>query len=120
MKRANFSICIPLLFVTMLVFLAGSTSSADDKIGPYKKIATIPSQGDSPVSTLVGSILRAGPTTLRIVPQEALTSSMPSRTTTSFQFPDLSDLLDEAYRVQTELWPSLNATRFGRVMVTAR
>lgn len=41
MKRANFSICIPLLFVTLLMFLAGSTSSADDKIGPLKKIATI-------------------------------------------------------------------------------
>lgn len=41
MKRANFSICIPLLFVTLLMFLAGSTSSADDKIGALKKIATI-------------------------------------------------------------------------------
>lgn len=41
MKLKRILFPIPLLFVTLLVLSAVATSSADDKIGPYKKIATI-------------------------------------------------------------------------------
>lgn len=41
MKRARFFLSISLLFLTVLVFSAVSTSSADNKLGPYAQIATV-------------------------------------------------------------------------------
>ena len=42
MKRERLLFAIPLLFFTLLAIFAVSTSSADDKLGPYTQIATIP------------------------------------------------------------------------------
>ena len=42
MKRERLLFAIPLLFFTLLALFAVSTSSADDTLGPYTQIATIP------------------------------------------------------------------------------
>jgi hypothetical protein len=42
MKHERLLFAIPLLFFTLLALFAVSTSSADDKLGPYTQIATIP------------------------------------------------------------------------------
>ncbi len=42
MRRERLWFAIPLLFFTLLALLAVATSSADNKLGPYQQIATIP------------------------------------------------------------------------------
>src|ERR1700722_10039524 len=42
MRHERLLFAIPLLFFTLLVLLAVATTSADDKLGPYTQIATIP------------------------------------------------------------------------------
>jgi len=42
MKHERLLFAVPLLFFTLLALFAVSTSSADDKLGPYTQIATIP------------------------------------------------------------------------------
>ena len=45
MKRARVVFSIPLSFFTLLMLLAVPTSFADNKLGPYAQIATIPNAG---------------------------------------------------------------------------
>jgi hypothetical protein len=45
MKRERFLFSVALLSFTLLALLAVATSSADNKLGPYQQIATIPNAG---------------------------------------------------------------------------